>query len=150
MSNISNKRKATYYIGLAMTGIGFLLFISTFFIGFNTDPFYPGTTQNPIGNAVIGMMLMIAGGIVSSIGAKGAAGSGLILDPEKAVEDLKPYNTAAGEMINDVVGQVDAVSHLTGGTAQSETREIIRIKCRECGSLNEEDAKFCKACGREL
>lgn len=34
--------------------------------------------------------------------------------------------------------------------SESEVKEIIKIKCKECGALNDEDAKFCKSCGKEL
>lgn len=80
------------------------------------------------------------------IGAKGAAGSGLVLDPDKAREDLKPYNEAKGGMINDVISNIDVVDKII----THEEKEVIKIKCRECGGLNEEDAKFCKSCGKEL
>jgi len=30
---------------------------------------------------------------------------------------------------------------------QSDEKEVIKIKCRECGTLNDEDAKFCDECG---
>ncbi|NLZ82165.1 MAG: zinc ribbon domain-containing protein [Clostridiales bacterium] len=93
---------------------------------------------------VIGMLLMISGTIVMNIGAKGAAGSGIILDPEQAREDLKPFNEAKGGMINDVVSNIDVIDQFTNPRA---TTEVIRIKCRSCGALNEEDAKYCKSCG---
>ena len=90
---------------------------------------------------------MIAGSIVMNIGAKGAAGSGLLLDPEKAREDMKPFNEAKGGMINDVISNIDVIDQITNS---SETKEVIKIKCRSCGCLNDEDARFCKACGKEL
>ena len=31
-----------------------------------------------------------------------------------------------------------------------DQKEIIKIRCRNCGELNDEDAKFCKSCGREM
>jgi type I restriction-modification system DNA methylase subunit len=34
-------------------------------------------------------------------------------------------------------------------TPQQE-KEVIKIKCRSCGTLNDEDAKFCKECGKEI
>lgn len=85
-----------------------------------------------------------------NIGAKGAAGSGLILDPERAREDLKPYSTAKGGMINDIVENVDLVKDMIKGEETKEIKEAIKIKCKDCGALNDEDAKFCKSCGRAL
>ncbi|MDF2589117.1 MAG: hypothetical protein K0S41_2958, partial [Anaerocolumna sp.] len=98
-------------------------------------------------NAIIGMILMIAGTFVSNIGAKGAAGSGLLLDPDQAREDLKPFNEAKGNMINDVISNIDVVDDLVHSHNE---KEVIKIRCRSCGSLNDEDAKFCKSCGKEI
>ena len=78
---------------------------------------------------------------------KGTAGSGLILDPEKARDDLKPHNIAKGKMINDAVENIDIVKDMGKTT---DTKEIIKIRCKNCGELNDEDAKFCKSCGREI
>ncbi|MEA4849094.1 MAG: zinc ribbon domain-containing protein [Clostridiaceae bacterium] len=148
MAKITKERKATYYIGIGMMGIGFILFISVFFTAasFMNDPFGGGGGPS-FSNAVVGMVLMIAGSVVMNIGAKGAAGSGLLLDPERAREDLKPFNEAKGGMINDVISNIDAIDQITNS---NEIKEIVKIKCRSCGSLNDEDAKFCKACGKEL
>lgn len=67
-----------------------------------------------------------------------------MLDPEQAREDSKPFNEAAGGMINDVISYIDAIDHIT--KAQSP-KEIVKIRCRNCNGLNDEDAKFCKSCG---
>ena len=88
---------------------------------------------------------MVIGGIFTNIGSKGAAGSGIILDPEKAREDLKPFNSAKGEMINDVIENIDVVKNIN-----HEQKEIIKVRCRNCGELNDEDAKFCKNCGGSM
>lgn len=145
MTKISKERKITYYIGIGMMIVGFILFISVFFstARLMSNPFGGGFP--PFGNAVIGMVLIIAGGVIMNIGAKGAAGSGLLLDPDKAREDLKPFNEAKGSMINDTISQIDVVNKLA--TPQKEN-EVIKIKCRNCGKLNDEDAKFCKECGK--
>lgn len=146
MAKISKERKVTYYIGIGMIILGFILFISVFF---SVAGSMNSMTMKmpPFQNAVIGMLLIIGGGIVMNIGAKGAAGSGLLLDPDQAREDLKPFNEAKGEMINDVISNIDVVDRLT---KPQEKEEIIKIRCRSCGSLNDEDAKFCKSCGKQL
>jgi hypothetical protein len=126
MAKITKERKVTYYIGIGMVGIGFILFISVFFsaASFMNDPF-GGSGIPPFTNSVIGMVFMIAGSVVMNIGAKGAAGSGLLLDPDKAREDLKPFNEAKGGMINDVISNIDAVDQITNS---KETREVIKIE----------------------
>jgi hypothetical protein len=93
------------------------------------------------------MVLIIVGAIVMNIGARGAAGSGMLLDPDKAREDLKPFNEAKGGMINDVISNIDALDNVLKPKAE---KEVIKIRCRGCSSLNDEDAKFCKSCGREI
>jgi ribosomal protein L40E len=149
MSKISKERKVTYYIGMGLMIIGFLLFISVFFqvASFTNDPFSMTNTEPSFSNAIFGFILIAIGGIVSNIGAKGAAGSGMILDPDQAREDLKPFNEAKGQMLNDVISNIDVANNLA---KPAEEKEIIKIKCRSCGTLNEEDAKFCKSCGETL
>lgn len=150
MSRISNNRKAAYYVGIAMIVIGIVLFLSVFVVTFGMMSDKNDFSMNrmpPFKNAVIGMILMIAGSAISNIGAKGAAGSGLILDPDQAREDLKPFNEAKGKMINDLIGNIDLVDKFV---ETKEEKEIIKIKCRSCSCLNDEDAKFCKNCGQTI
>lgn len=152
MAKISKERKATYYIGLGMVVLGFILFISVFFsmASFMNKPFGGSFGMDEVPsfmNAIIGMVLMIAGTVVMNIGARGAAGSGVILDPDRAREDLKPFSEAAGGMINDVISNIDVVDKIT---SSKEEKEVIKIRCRGCSSLNDEDAKFCKNCGKEI
>lgn len=107
---ISDERKTMYYLGMALTGIGFLLFFSVFITGamnFGNFNNFEGQVQSSMFRAVGGMALIIIGGIVSSIGARGLAGSGVILDPEKAREDLEPYSRMAGGMVKDVLDEAD-------------------------------------------
>ena len=91
-----------------------------------------------------GMALIIAGAVVMNIGARGAAGSGLVLDPEKARGDLEPFSRMAGGMVKDALDEAD----INLGKGSSE--KIIMIKCRKCEKLNEEDSKFCQECGKPL
>jgi hypothetical protein len=42
---------------------------------------------------------MVIGGILMNIGARGAAGSGLVLDPEKARQDLEPWSRMGGGIV---------------------------------------------------
>ncbi|MCR2043027.1 zinc ribbon domain-containing protein [Anaerosalibacter massiliensis] len=149
MSNkISKKRKAIYYIGLVLIIIGIILFISNFFIDIESD-FVEGPSSF-IRRPLIGMVFITIGNILMSIGAKGTAGSGLILDPEKAREDLKPYSAAKGRMINDTIENIDMAKDMAESKGESQVKEIIKIKCKNCGTLNDEDAIFCKSCGKKI
>ncbi len=89
------------------------------------------------------MALLFIGGIVRSAGARGLAGSGVVLDPQKAREDLEPYSRMTGGMLKDALDEADL--HL-GATSE----KVIMIKCRACGQLNEDNSKFCQECGQPL
>ncbi len=152
MTNIPQERKAMYYIGSGLMVLGFILFISVFFTvsSYSDDPFASmgGMSSGPsFGNALWGFLLIIIGAVVKNIGARGVAGSGVILDPEQAREDLKPYSEAAGGMINDVISNIDVVENMTKPQVENE---VIKVRCKNCKSLNDEDAKYCKTCGTEL
>lgn len=150
MSRISKERKATYYIGMGILILGFILFFSVFIsaAGIMAKPNdFNNFRVPPFQNAIFGFILIGVGSAVMNIGAKGAHGSGVLLDPDKAREDLRPFNEAKGGMINDVISNIDVVDKLTNSF---EEKEVIKIRCRSCGALNDEDAKFCKGCGEEL
>jgi ribosomal protein L40E len=139
---LSSNRKALYYVGNLISIIGFLSFISVFFTAFLSNPFeIISSSYNPMAPALIGFILIILGQFISNIGVKGKAGSGLILDPKQAREDLKPYSSQVGGMINDALEEIDL---------KNNSKETIKIRCRSCNVLNEEDARFCKNCGSTL
>lgn len=143
---ISENRKAAYYIGMVLGGIGLLLFLSTFITAaahFGDFSNFEARGRSMATRAISGMVLMIAGGIITSIGRGGLAGSGLKLDPEEAREDLEPFSRQAGGMLKDALDEADI--HLGGSPER-----VIMIRCTACGKLNEEDSKFCQECGKKI
>ena len=144
---ISEDRKAVYYVGLGLVILGVLLFASVFFsaathFGDFSDSVARGRSMAT--RAFGGMALMIVGGILTAVGARGLAGSGVVLDPEKAREDLEPYSRMAGGMAKDAL---DEAGIAIGGKAP---QQVIMVKCQACGKLNQEDAKFCQECGKQI
>jgi hypothetical protein len=129
-THISEERKTAYYVGLGMQILGGLLFASVF------------VTMNEF-CAAGGVALIFIGGIVCRIGARGLAGSGLVLDPGKARDELEPYSRMAGGMVKDAIDEANI------GVA-GEPNKVIMIKCQSCGGLNPEAAKFCQECGTKL
>lgn len=161
-----------------LSGIGFLVFLSTFFavasnsqrrpvdiqvfpageqhsaeryrdlIGIPRETVYsaPPEPSQIFARALTGMGLMALGGILMSIGAQGLAGSGIILDPDKAREDLKPWSHMAGGMLDDALSQSQRAAKVIG--VQSE--EVVKVRCSSCRTLNDESAKFCDECGSKL
>lgn len=155
---ISGERKAAYYIGIALMGLGMLMFAMHVLS-------FAGAMEGAMDSGSIGMRsnmpsmvtpilaigLIAVGAFVRSIGARGLAGSGVVLDPEGARDDLEPYSRMAGGMVKDAVDE----SGLELGGRRAEASDeapvvVVKIKCRDCGQLNEEDSKFCQECGVEM
>ena len=102
--HISDERKTAYYIGMGLQVLGGLLFASTFvtfLMHFGDFTNFEGRAKSEGFRAFGGMALLIIGGIIRGIGAKGLAGSGVLLDPEKARDELEPYSRMAGGMVKD-------------------------------------------------
>ncbi|NLC05383.1 MAG: zinc ribbon domain-containing protein [Erysipelothrix sp.] len=132
-TEISTFRKALYYGGNLLTIIGILLFLSTFLISFDvalTDRF-----DNFMFRPVLGMICTIVGQVIANVGKAGLAGSGVVLDPKQARKDLEPYSRQVGGMISDGLEEVSST---------------IKVRCRNCQTLNDEAAKFCDECGQPL
>jgi hypothetical protein len=139
---IPPERQVAYYFGGFIALIGILMFFSVIFTGMTSagdKPFDHHNEPDPA-VAVIGMILVGVGAVIASIGSRGMAGSGVILDPEKAREDLEPYSRQVGGMVKDAL---DEAGVKIGGRPE----KVVMIKCQSCGKLNEEDSKFCQECG---
>lgn len=144
--HISSDRKAAFYVGTILMAIGALSFFSVFVTGalnFGDFSNFEAEARSSMLRAIGGMALLVVGGIVRGIGARGLAGSGVVLDPKQAREDLEPYSRMAGGMVKDALEEADV--NLVG-----TSEKVVMIKCRECGKLNEEDSKFCQECGEKL
>ncbi|MES1213590.1 MAG: zinc ribbon domain-containing protein [Singulisphaera sp.] len=150
-SSISPERKSIYQVGILLSIVGGLLFLSTFvsfFSHFGDFSNFEARGRSMGLRAFGGMVLLMAGGVLCKTAARGVAGSGLVLDPEQAREDLKPWNKAGGGMINDALSEIDVVKkigdRLEGAAAPAPT---VKVRCRQCSALNDESAKYCNQCG---
>jgi len=147
---ISSKRKSLYYLGNVLIVVGMILFASTFvtFLShFGDVSNFEADARLDFGRALAGMACMIVGGILRRVGARGLAGSGIVLDPDRAREELEPYSRMVGGMAKDALDEADI--DLDHSCSRSPER-VVMIKCRACGKLNEEDSKFCQECGQAL
>jgi len=144
---ISEGRQTAYYVGMAIMVVGGLMFFSTFiFFAMNFGDFsnFNENAKSSMFRAFGGMALLVVGGIVASIGRAGLAGSGVLLDPEQAKEDLEPYSRMVGGMAKDALDAADV--HL----GQPEAKPVVMVRCQACGKLNDEAANFCQQCGKKL
>ena len=143
---VSEERKAAFYIGTGLVVMGFLVFGSNFLfvMGFIDR----GPSPNDSGfngfmmRAFVGAGLIAVGNFIRRIGARGVAGSGLTLDPEQAREDLEPYSRMAGGMVQDALDEANIDLN------RDEPEKVVMLKCQSCGKLNDEDSKFCQECGK--
>ncbi|HJM57700.1 MAG TPA: zinc ribbon domain-containing protein [Planctomycetota bacterium] len=142
---ISEGRKIAFYAGSGLMALGAISFGSVFVTGIanfgDHSMSIHGGTEGV--RAVAGMALLIVGMGLRGIGAAGLAGAGVILDPERAKEELEPYSRMAGGMAKDLLDEADV--NLGG-----KSERVVMIRCLACDKLNEEDSKFCQECGEEI
>lgn len=74
------------------------------------------------------------------IGRAGLAGSGVVLDPQRAREDLEPWSRMAGGMVKDTL---DEAGISLGGSTRNEPDFADRLRklhaLKEEGILTEEE-----------
>lgn len=150
---ISDERKAAYYLGIALTACGMIVFGINLFVHATAKNQFDVDAASMAGWALGSMAVCVVGGILINIGKAGAAGAGLILDPKQAREDLEPYSRMAGGMVKDAIDEAGlAGAPLLSGREQDTPaqQEIVKVRCRGCCALNDEEAKFCNQCGAPL
>jgi len=145
-------RKAIYYLGMGLTVLGVISFVSTFFTfaaHFGDFSNFEENARSEMYRAFGGMAMIFIGAILMGVGRAGPAGSGVLLDPQKAREDLEPWNRMRGGMVNDALSEIDAVTKVTDALG-GKAKEVIKVRCPRCGTLNDETARFCSHCGAPL
>lgn len=145
-------RKAIYYAGLALGAFGLLLFLSTFVtfaLHFGDFKDFESNARSEILRAVVGMISMIAGGALSAVGARGFAGSGLMIDPERARRDMEPWARVAGGLTDDAFSEMTTVREAIGSVGRPGGPEV-KVRCPNCQALSDEASRFCGQCGKPL
>lgn len=149
-TQVSEERKAVYYVGGGLQVLGALCFgiaFLSFILNFGNFTDFAQKAKTFGGLAFGGMVLLIIGAIVRNIGAMGAAGSGVVLDPEQARKDVEPYSRMNGGILKDTLDEADI--HIGNKPAEPQA-QVVKVRCQACKALNDEDALFCKTCGKEL
>lgn len=142
----SKKRKAAYYVGLLLIVLGALSLCSAPLVFFDrsqgTGPF--GFLGAFSFRALLGVALIVIGSFTRKLGARGLAGSGVLLDAAMARNDLEPYARIGGGLLRDGLEAADVE------TITRAPQQVVRVRCRECEALSDEDANFCQQCGETL
>jgi len=141
---IPPERQAIFYIGMGLAVLGFLLFISTFFsaaIHFGDFSNFEERSRSMATRAVLGMLMMIAGGVTAGIGRMGLAGSGVKLDPEEARRDVEPWSRMTGGVVKDVLDEAGiSLSHGPSGEPLPLDERLRRLqKARQDGLINDQE-----------
>jgi len=163
-------RRTIYYIGLAPTVLGALLFGSVFVsfaLHFGDFTDFDARGRSMALRAFGGMAFMIIGSILMAVGARGLAGTGLVLDPEQAREDVEPWSGMDGGVVHDArsgypessaPGSRDPLRDVVAGVQRPPAAAApqppplpqVKLRCRGCQALNDETARFCNQCGATL
>jgi hypothetical protein len=153
---VSQGRKSLHKNGLVLTVIGIAGFFVCF-IGFALAGFAEvegGGGPHPIFfwiGGVVCMAMIGIGQVMRRVARRGMAGSGLVLDPERARDDLEPWARMGGGLVGDALDESGLMDDEDDdGDLDFEEPAVVKVRCQECRALNDEDAKFCKKCGKTL
>lgn len=150
---ISPQRKKVYYIGMGLILLGLVLFLSTFVtfaMNFGNFDNFVGNAQSNFLRAVLGMILMMLGGGMMTVGLRGLAGSGVVLDPQRAKEDLEPFARMSGGLTDAAFSEMPLVRETLREIGGGKVEEVIKVRCKSCAALNDESNQFCGKCGAKL
>ncbi len=130
---ISPERQGFYYFGMVLMGIGVLMFLSTFvsfFVHFGDFHDFENRAKTGGITALGGMIFMVIGQMLMTLGRAGLAGSGLKLDPQEARRDLEPWSRMSGGMLKDTLDEagVDLSSHAEGIPFDEQLRRLESLK----------------------
>lgn len=148
---VSPERRGVYYLGMVLSGIGALLFLSTFLsaaLHFGDFTNFHERGRSMAVRTVVGMGMMIVGGGLMAVGRAGLAGSGVMLDPERARRDVEPWSRATGGMIGDALDEAGIrLGSGNGGNGELPFDEKLRRlhKLYEDGILSEAEYEREKA-----
>ena len=134
---------------MAVGVVGFLCFLSAFFSGFSSFGDFTNFENRgrSMGTrALLGMVLMIAGGFLVRVGRMGLAGSGVKLDPEEARRDVEPLARMTGGVVKDAMDE--AGIKLGGPPSNDELPFDERLrrlqKLRDDGLVSQEEYESTK------
>jgi hypothetical protein len=143
------QRKTLYYVGMTVTALGLLIFISVFIsaaLHFGDFSNFEHLGRSMAARAIFGFLMFAGGGYLMRIGRMGLAGSGVKLDPEAARRDVEPWARMGGGIVKDAL---DEAGINPGGRTSSEQlpfdERLRRLqKLRQDGLLSEQEFEVTK------
>lgn len=149
--DIPPSRTALYTAGTAVMAAGLALFFSGFFLFIASIGNFDDFEDHARLVAFCwfgGMVVMILGQWLRTVGARGWAGSGMVLDPQRARRDVEPWSRMAGGVIGDALSEINQ-----GYEAKERPERAVtpaKVRCPKCHALNDQSAKFCNQCAAPL
>lgn len=147
--DIRPERKAVYYTGMAITLLGFLIFLSIFIsaaLHFGDFSNFDGKAKTVAFRGIGGMLLIIVGGIMMGVGRMGVAGSGIKLDPQQARKDVEPWARMSGGVVKDVLDEAGITfgAEKDGDDLPFDEKLRRLNKLREDRIINQEEFEYLK------
>ena len=142
-------RRALYYAGMLCTVTGFVVFGSAMVlhvVHFGDFNYFASNMRSHTLRLVFGFALIGVGQGMVLLGRAGLAGSGVVLDPQKARKDLEPWSRSAGGMLADALDEAGLAKKADAPAPPP----VVKVRCRGCAALNDEHAKFCNQCGQPV
>ena len=167
-------RQALFFGGIALMVIGFLLFLSPFATmacafsdafsrhsapgdfgpSFDNVEEHGARIFRSFGAAIVGFALLVAGIIAMTLGRAGVSGSGANFDSTSAREDPDSWSRSGGGAFTDGPGEARqspfAQPPPVAPPVQPPPLPIVKVRCRACEALNDENAHYCRQCGAKL
>jgi hypothetical protein len=132
--------------GITFLAVGGVLFLSPILL---LSLFFASLFRDPFGAAPLGFLLM---GLASLLGFAGVACLGI-----GGYYLRLGYLRAAAEFVaSETGGAFESVAEAgargagRGWAHSAGTVQVVRVKCRSCGFLESEDARFCSKCGKAV
>jgi hypothetical protein len=140
---IPPERRAIFYIGRIVNVLGILSFLAAHFGDFTN---FEERGRSMALRAVIGMVMMIAGDVLSGVGKAGLAGSGITLDTEQARRDVEPWSRMAGGVLKDAMDEagIGGGSKPTDETLAFDERLRRLEQLRDDGLVSEQEYESTK------
>ena len=147
--DVSEGRKTIFVLGQVISVLGLLSFGSVFVtavLNFGNFNHFDGQVRSFGLRLFGGIAMIMAGSVLMGIGKAGLAGSGVVLDPQRAREDLEPWSRMAGGLVKDAL---DESGVALGNGARNEPDFADRLRklhaLKEEGILTEEEYQREKA-----